>query len=158
MKKITLLLVCLLVGVATSFAQRAGDSSVGLNFNYASETEFGIGTKYQYYITDNVRMEPEFNYFFKHDYVSFWDLGLNVSYLFQVAPDVGLYPLVGLGYANAHFDEWDSNDGSVQAKFGAGAEFRVYPNCKLIIEPKYQVLNTDFKNQFVITAGLSYTF
>ena len=53
-------------------------------------------------------------------------------------------------------DAPDDSDGSFQAKVGAGAEFRFFPNAKLIIEPKYQF--NDFKNQFIFTAGFAYCF
>ena len=160
MKKLALFLICLAVGITTSFAQRAGDSSLGLNLNYASETSFGLGARYQYNLTDNVRIEPEFNYYFKHDYCSYWDLGANVSYLFSVASDVTIYPLVGLGYMHGKFQPGgevpDYSDGSFQAKIGAGVEFKLLPTTKLIIEPKYQF--NDFENQFIITAGIAYCF
>ena len=160
MKKIALLLVCLIAGITTSFAQRAGDGSLGLNLNYASETSFGIGTRFQYNLTEYVRIEPEFNYYFKHDYCSFWELGANFSYLFPVASDVVVYPLAGLGYMHgkADIDDafGDKSDGSFQAKLGAGVEFKLLPTTKLIIEPKYQF--NDFENQFIITAGIAYCF
>lgn len=159
MKKFALIIVCLLATISTSFAQRAGDKSLGLNLNYASETSFGIGTRFQYNFTDNIRVEPEFNYYFKHDYCSFWDLGANFSYLFPVASDVVVYPLVGVGYMHgkADLDEFaEYDDGSFQAKLGAGVEFKLLPTTKLIIEPKYQF--NDFENQFIITAGVAYCF
>ena len=163
MKKIAFLLVCLVAGITTSFAQQAGDSSVGLNLNYASETSFGMGARYQYNITNNIRIEPEFNYHFKHNFMSFWDLSANVSYLFPVAKDVTVYPLVGIGYMHgtAHLDDIEDSlpnetKGSFQAKIGAGVEFQLLPNTKLILEPKYQL--NDFKDQFIITAGIAYCF
>lgn len=157
MKKIALLIVCLIAGMATSFAQRGGDKALGLNLNYGSETSFGIGTRFQYNLTDEVRIEPEFNYYLKHDHRSFWDLGLNFSYLFPVAQDVTLYPLVGLGYGHSklHGNGHSSTD-QFQAKFGAGAEFQLMPSIKMIIEPKFQL--RDRCNQFIITAGMAYCF
>lgn len=149
-----------MAAISTSFAQRAGDKSIGLNLNYASETSFGIGTRFQFNLTDNIRLEPEFNYHFKHHYISFWDLGANISYLLPVASDVTVYPLAGIGYMNAgvHADGTSDkyDDGSFQAKLGAGAEFKLLPNAKLIIEPKYQF--NDYKNQFIFTAGIAYCF
>ena len=152
MKKLTLLIVCLIAGMATAAAQSQGDKALGLNLNYASETSFGLGGKFQYNLTNHVRIEPEFNYYFKHDHVSFWDLGVNFHYLFPVAADVAIYPAVGLGYANAkaHFDEYSASDGKFQAKFGVGADF------KLDIEPKYQLV--DGFDQFIINVGLAYCF
>ena len=40
MKKLTLLIVCLIAGMATAAAQSQGDKALGLNLNYASETSF----------------------------------------------------------------------------------------------------------------------
>lgn len=37
MKKLTLLIVCLIAGMATAAAQSQGDKALGLNLNYASE-------------------------------------------------------------------------------------------------------------------------
>lgn len=158
MRKFALCLVCILMGITTSFAQKAGDSSVGLNLNYASETSFGFGTRYQYNITNAVRVEPEFNYYFKHDHCSYWDLGANVSYLFPIASDVTVYPLAGIGYMHGklHGDEGSYGEGSFQAKLGGGIEFQLLPTIKLIVEPKFQF--NDFDNQFIITAGVAYCF
>lgn len=159
MKKLMTLVVMLVIGLTTAFAQpSSGDKGIGINLNYASETSFGIGTKFQYNLTNHVRIEPEFNYYFKHDYVSFWDLGVNFHYLFPVASDVNIYPAVGIGYANAKVsdDGWSASDGKFNAKFGVGADFMLSPNLKLNIEPKYQLV--DGFDQFVISAGLTYMF
>ena len=157
MKKFTLLIVCLIASMATTFAQRCGDKSVVFKLNYASDTSFGIGTRFQYNITDQIRVEPEFNYYFEHDYVSFWDMGVNAAYLFPIASDVTLYPLAGIGYAHFDGNGCDGcSDGRFQAKFGAGAEFQLVPKVKVVIEPKFQLV--DDSNQFVITAGIAYCF
>lgn len=161
MKKLVLLLAFIVVGITTSFAQRTGDSFLGLNLNYASETSFGIGTRYQYNLTNNFRVEPEFNYYFKHDYCSFWDLGANISYLIPIASDLTVYPLAGIGYMHGKLQSTggevnEYSDDTFQAKLGAGVEFQLLPTTKLIIEPKYQFNN--FKNQFIITAAIAYCF
>ena len=156
MKKIALLIVCLIASMTTTFAQKAGDKSLGFNLNYASETSFGIGTRFQYNVTDQIRVEPEFNYYFRNDHVSFWDMGVNAAYLFPIASDVTLYPLAGIGYTHVRLHCPNADDGRFQAKFGAGAEFQLVPNVKVMIEPKFQLID-DF-NQFVLTAGVSYCF
>lgn len=156
MKKFLVLLVCLMASFTTTFAQSKGDASVGLNLNYAGETSFGMGTRFQYNITDNIRLEPEFNYYFKHDHLSAWDLGANIAYLFPIADDVVIYPMAGAGYMGIKPEGFDS-DGCFQAKFGAGIEFKILPTTKIIIEPKYQIID-DIDDQFVITAGISYCF
>ena len=167
MKKVLLLIVCLIAGISSSFAQERGDMGIGMNLNYGSETSVGLGAKFQYNVTDNIRVEPEFNYYFKHDYTTFWDLGVNVQYLFQVAEDVVIYPLAGLGYAHADVElemdlgeygtvEASGSGGDVQFKFGAGAEYRLTDTFKVVVEPKFQLV--DGRNQFVFSAGVVYNF
>ena len=159
MKKLAFLVITLIMGVTTAFSQNAqGDKGIGLNLNYAAETSFGLGAKFQYNLTDHVRIEPEFNYYFEPDWVSFWDLGVNFHYLFPVASDVTIYPAVGIGYAHAKadFEEISASEGKFNAKIGVGADFNLGGNWKLNIEPKYQIVD-DF-NQFVISAGLTYKF
>lgn len=173
MKKTTLLLACLAASITSSFAQEGGDSSLGFNLNYASGSSFGIGARFQYNLTNTVRIEPEINYYIKNDNCHFWDVGANFSYLLPVARDVTVYPLVGFGYMQGAeigldytadpYQKIDTTFGSFQAKLGIGAEFQILSNAKLIIEPKYQFANFDdichdFKNQFVITAGIALTF
>lgn len=46
------------------FAQQ-GKQAIGGNLSYGTEIEsVGIGLKYQYNITDQIRIEPSMNYFF----------------------------------------------------------------------------------------------
>ena len=172
MKKLLLLIVCLVAGITSSFGQEKGDMGVGMNLNYGSEFSIGLGAKYQYNVTDNIRLEPEFNYYFKHDGATVWDMGLNVQYLFHVADDVVVYPLAGLGYAHVKCDysvtleDYEGNsqtlesgsasDGEIQFKFGAGAEYRLTDTFKIVVEPKFQLI--DNFNQFVLTAGVVYNF
>lgn len=47
------------------FAQQ-GKQAIGGNLSYGTEIEsVGIGLKYQYNITDQIRIEPSMNYFLK---------------------------------------------------------------------------------------------
>lgn len=162
MKKILVLLVCLCAFATTSFAQK-GESALGANLNYGSELNFGIGVKYRYSFTDNWRIEPTMNYYFKHDYVSMWDIGANMHYVIPVASNISVYPLAGLEYANTklHSGEWgenwkDVNDGQLAVNLGAGVDFKVASNIVIDLGLKYQII--DNWNQLVVNAGISFTF
>ncbi len=160
MKKILVFLVCLCACIATSYAQQ-GESALGVNLNYGNDTNFGLGVKYRYNLSDHVRIEPAFNYYFKHDYVSMWDLNANFHYLCPVAENVTVYPLAGIGYANAtaHLKEWgldNESDGKITVNLGAGADFQVSSSVKLNLELKYQIID-DF-NQLVLSAGVVFAF
>ena len=64
MKKLFLMLCVALVSVG-AFAQK-GEQRVGLNLNYGTEVaNVGLGAKYQYGLTDAIRLEGGFDYFFK---------------------------------------------------------------------------------------------
>lgn len=161
MKKFLVLLVALVACFSVSYAQQ-GQSAVGVYFNYGNETNLGLGVKYRYSFTDNWRIEPAFNYFFKHDYVSLWDLGANVHYLFHAGDKVNIYPLAGLHYANATahmkdlgFDENES-DGKFGVNLGAGVDFKVAPALTVGVEAKYQII--DEFDQLVVSAGITYCF
>lgn len=160
MKKILVFLVCLCACIATSYAQQ-GESALGVNLNYGNDTNFGLGVKYRYNLSDHVRIEPAFNYYFKHDYVSMWDLNANFHYLCPVAENVTVYPLAGIGYANAtaHLKDWgldNESDGKITVNLGAGADFQVSSSVKLNLELKYQIID-DF-NQLVLSAGVIFAF
>ena len=63
MKKLFMVAIILMVGVSAAMAQK-DVKAVGLNLNYGSEIKnVGIGAKFQYGITDAVRIEPSFNYY-----------------------------------------------------------------------------------------------
>ena len=162
MRKKILSVACVLAMSTVAFAQSKGDMAFGGNLNYGSETSLGIGAKFQYGITDRLRLEPEINYYFKKDNVSYWDLGANLHVLFPIASDVTLYPLVGMGYGHGKADLGDGytyGDGYFQAKIGVGADFKLSSSWKLNIEPKYQFMDAgDDNGQFVLSVGLAYSF
>ena len=100
MKKLFMVAIILMVGVSAAMAQK-DVKAVGLNLNYGSEIKnVGIGAKFQYGITEAVRIEPSFNYYLEKDGLSMWDLNANVHYLIDVAEKTKVYPLAGIGYAN----------------------------------------------------------
>lgn len=114
-------------------AQIEGDSGVGVNFGYQAGnlnmSNAGIGIKYNYMITDALRMEIGGTYYFKgsaadvpyiNDKVSqnknlgyrsnkdtdWFDVELNAHYLFNVAEQVNVYPIFGFSamFGNTKFN------------------------------------------------------
>ena len=84
MKKILFLAVCFLMLVGNTYAQK-GKQAIGFGLSYGTEIEsVGLGLKYQYNITNPIRLEPSLNYFFENDNVSMLDVNLNFHYLFPV--------------------------------------------------------------------------
>lgn len=93
--------------LSSTYAQK-GRQAIGFGLSYGTEIESaGLGIKYQYNITNPLRIEPSFNYFFENDNVSMLDLNVNFHYLCPVAQSVKLYPLFGLTMSNWMFDMHD---------------------------------------------------
>ena len=99
MKKFIVLFSMMFFIMGSAFAQK-GIQAAGVHLNYGTKIEsFGIGVKYQYNITDNIRLEPSMNYFFANNNVDMFDINANVHYLFPMASNIRIYPLAGLTFA-----------------------------------------------------------
>lgn len=175
MKKLIVLMSFIALAMGTAFAQK-GDKAVGVNLGYGTEiSNLGIGAKFQYGITDAIRAEASFDYFLKKDFVSMWDVNVNVHYLFPVANRFKVYPLVGLTYTNwktggfeidlggmeellpeEDMEVESGNIGKFGVNLGAGAEYSITEKLAVNFEVKYQLIS-DF-NQAVFNLGLSYKF
>ena len=162
-----------------AFAQK-GEQKIGLNLNYGTEiSNMGLGAKYQYGITDAIRLEGSFDYFFKKDYLSMWDINVNAHYLFPVAEKFKVYPLVSLTYTNWKFDgesvakdfwgddydeveddfdegDLDQSSGKFGVNLGAGVQYDINSKWAVNFEVKYQLIS-DF-NQAVFGLGIAYKF
>ena len=173
MKKIFIFLGLMFVMLSGTYAQK-DRQAIGFGLSYGTEIESaGLGIKYQYNITNPLRIEPSFNYFFENDNVSMLDVNVNFHYLFPVAQSVKLYPLFGLTMSNWMFDmhdldvDWDGdhvhvddggnhNEFRIGANLGAGAEFALGRNWAMNVEFRYQLVD-DFV-QGVINFGAAYRF
>lgn len=117
MKKIFLSLCIALVSVC-SYAQK-GTTGIGLYGAYGSEnSNFGLGAKVQHNFTDAIRAEAQFDYFFKKDYMTNMNVGVNLHYLIPISETFRVYPLVGVSYVYWKFDA-----GDVLGAAGIGGSF-----------------------------------
>lgn len=163
MKKFIIAACMMLIGFGSAFAQQ-GKQAIGGNLSYGTEIEsVGLGVKYQYHITDQIRIEPSMDYFFKNDGLSMFDINANVHYLFPVASNVRLYPLAGFTYTNWHLDlgkvgdyNVSGSDGKFGVNLGAGAEFNLAANWVMNLEIKYQLISD--VDQGVFNLGVAYNF
>lgn len=163
MKKFIIAACMMLIGFGSAFAQQ-GKQAIGGNLSYGTEIEsVGLGVKYQYHITDQIRIEPSMDYFFKNDGLSMFDINANVHYLFPVAGNVRLYPLAGFTYTNWHLDlgkvgdyNVSGSDGKFGVNLGAGAEFNLVANWVMNLEIKYQLISD--VDQGVFNLGVAYNF
>lgn len=133
-----------------------------------SYSNIGIGAKFQWNVINRLRLEPSFTYFFKKDFISMWDIDVNVHYQFPVGKVVTLYPLAGLSVMGVKVDiptvdlgEYGAIGGSVSDtefgfNIGAGADFNLSERFALNVEAKYKI-GGDW-NRFMIGAGVAYKF
>ena len=165
--------------------------AVGLNLGVApslesgaSVTNFGIGAKFQYNVTNPIRLEAAFDYGFKNKGVDVMTIGVNAHYIFNVANKISVYPLVGLGYAHCKataigipdFDEndwggianWETDiddygtkeeSGSANKFFfnvGVGGQYDLNDKLAVNLEIKYQYIENF--NRLPISLGIAYKF
>ena len=191
MKKVIIALCMLLTGAVASYAQE-GQMAVGINLGVApcletgGPTNFGLGAKFQYNVTDPIRVEANLEYWFKAKEVSVFDVYANIHYLIPIADKFKLYPLAGIGYANLHMStpkieipdipnipgipgldlddilgELEDVDDSANASrflfnIGVGAEYDITDNLTANFEFYYQYMK-DF-NRLPIKLGIAYKF
>ena len=66
------------------FAQK-GEKSAGLNLNFGTTAKnVGLGAKFQYGITDAIRIEPSLSYYFGGS--GMLDITANAHYVFNIVP------------------------------------------------------------------------
>ena len=161
MKKFIVLFSMMFFIMGSAFAQK-GIQAAGVHLSYGTEIEsFGIGIKYQYNITDNIRLEPSMNYFFENNGIDQFDINANAHYLFPMASNVRVYPLAGLTFARWSFPQLIggkfSNDATrLGINIGGGAEMDITDKLMLNFELKYQLVN-DF-DQAIFNFGIAYMF
>lgn len=167
MKKICLALVCAIVCSVASFAQK-GQSAVGINLGYGigldepKPKNIEIGVKYQYNISDPIRLEAAFNYGIKDKIqgvdVSVMDYALNAHYLFNVSDSFKFYPVVGLGALSGKAEVAGESESKTKFMFnaGVGGEYCVGEHLGISLEVKYQYAK-DFA-RIPILLGVAYKF
>ena len=164
MKKILLMAVAMMMAVTMNAQSEKGAMALGGNFNIGLDhgyTNFGIGAKYSYNFIDHLRGEASFDYFFKKDYVSQWDINVNLHYVFDIKEKHGLYPLAGFTYIHQHQSvsyagyTATANTGHAGFNLGAGYEYRFSDHFKAGVEGKFQWADG---GRGVISFGAAYMF
>lgn len=146
MKKMMFTAALMLMGATAMEAQTSAlfGNGIGINIGYGGfNKNAGMGVHARLHLVNGFRVEPTFDYYFKKDDVSQWDVMANFHYVFPVAGKVGLYPLVGIGAAGFN---WGNNgsDTGFSMNFGAGMEFPVSSDFSLGFELKGQYVGIDW--------------
>lgn len=172
MRKLFLTAVIALLSIG-AYAQK-GQTYLGGQLAYPTDIEsLGIGVKGGYGITDAIRAQATFDYFLKKNNVSWWDLNLDVHYLFPLGNNIKVYPLAGLTYLRGSVDGFTQtvntpdgtvtvgsnesySDGNLGLNLGGGFQYDLTDKLVLNAEVKFQIIKDT--NQGVISAGLAYKF
>ncbi|MDR1203485.1 MAG: porin family protein [Tannerellaceae bacterium] len=178
-RKVAIMAIALVAMSVAAGAQEKGDMAAGGNLVLGSGdsfTNFGIGAKFQYNVTNPLRLEGSLTYFLpKKESVanlvetslSMWDLSVNGHWLFPVAENVTLYPLAGLGIlgtsssAKLNMGDWGNYSGSGSStelglNLGGGIDLKLTDELIFNAELKYKT--TSSWNRLLISAGLAYKF
>ncbi len=154
MKKFLLLSFVALVATFSASAAK-GEKAFGAQFDYATKKSMvGLGLNFQYEFVDNVRIEPEFIYYFKNEGIDAFNINLNFHYLIRTSRSFAIYPLAGFSYARISddFGGWNR----FGANIGVGSEYSVNKNFAFYIEQRFQILKD--MNQGVTCLGVKYKF
>lgn len=170
MRRILLLMAAVLC-ITVASAQEKGETTLGAQVVYGSGdglSNIGIGAEFQWNVINNLRLAPSFTYFLKKDYVSMWNGGVDVHYLFPVSDLITLYPLAGVGMwgvkvsvPEVDLGEYGSYGGSVSDtefgfNIGGGVDFNLSEKFAINAEIKYK-LGGDW-SRLLISAGVAYKF
>ncbi len=156
MKKILALVLVAVMGCGYAAAQK-GQMGVGGNLLYGTEINMvGIGGKFQYGITNDIRAEASFNYYFRNNGFHMWDLNANAHYLFNIAPKFRAYPLAGLTVVNKSYSATDESVTRFGLNLGGGCEYEITPSVAVNAEFKYSIVSSI--DQAVFLLGATYRF
>lgn len=173
MKK-KLIAFCMALFGLCAYAQQ-GQSAVGVSIGVApnlesnvSVTNFEIGAKYQYGITDNLRLEGNLDYGFKSNGVGVFTLTGNIEYLFHLSDKFTIYPLAGIGYghigvsADAYIPGLDDvvsvsyGESRFLFNVGLGAEYPITDKISVGADIRFQYMKNF--SRLPIMVGVTYKF
>lgn len=170
MKKLMMLFCVALMSVGASAQEyyeeeyegaQAGDWAIGLDLGMGfgdSYVNFGLMPKVQYYVTDAFRPEVSFDYFIPKNHQNFWDININLHYLFHMKYGIYIYPILGATFQHYHFSYAGEtiNEGRFGLNAGAGMQYDITPNLYCNLEMRYQYVKD--LGRGILQIGIGYRF
>ena len=140
---------------------KTNSKALGVNLLFGSfNNNIGIGAKYQHFVTDNIRLEGSFGYYFPSNGLYAWDINANAHYVFRLSPKFAVYPLAGSSYSNWGLKLGILNNttvydhtGSLGANFGGGVQYFLTDNVFVNAEAREQVLSGNY-SQTNVSVGI----
>ena len=141
MKKLFFVISMMLMSIGAFAQQGTCTAGAHVSLLLQDNKNVGIGALVGYEVIDNVRGVAEFDYYFKKDYASGWEVDLNGEYLFRLADGMfTVYPLVGVNLFGWKFDYagHSDSDSKLGLNIGGGVEFKVMPSLSIKAEYNYK--------------------
>ena len=161
MKKLMMIAAMMLMSVG-AFAQD-GKFAIGVDFNYlidSDDSRMAPGVKLQYEFIEDFRVEANFKYYLKKDYVSAWNANANIQYVIPVTDMFRVYPLVTFGVLGSS-PEYGEGSSAFVFGGGAGAEYFLTENVKVYLDAIYQYGKKDgvkVVDNPLVSVGVAYAF
>jgi len=157
LKRVAIVIIAVVTMSMSAFAQEKGDMAIGGSLVFGSGNGYGnvgLGGKFQYNVTNPIRLEGAFTYFFEKKNTSMWDLSANAHYLFKVADQITVYPLAGVGILGV--SSYGHSDSDFGINLGGGLDYKLADNLFINAELKFRVGGDWDRTMFGI--GLGYRF
>ncbi len=154
MKKLTFTLLFIVLSI-TMYSQ----TKVGLQAAYGTNSEFGIGAKASFRITDKFFASPSFNYYFGESVqgASSSIIGINADahYIFPGKNGLSFYPLGGLNFTRSSVSALGFSASTTEIGFnvGGGLNYDLSSSLTGVFEAKYILSAFD---QAVFNIGVLY--
>jgi outer membrane protein X len=169
-RKVAIVAIAVMTMSVAAGAQEKGNMAVGGNLALGSGdriTNYGIGAKFQYNVTNPLRLEGAFTYFLKKDYMTMWDLSVNGHWLFPLGDKITAYPLAGLGILNYGYDYsvdlgglgsygTSGSTSDFAINLGGGIDLKLTDKLIFNAELKYKI--SDVWDRLQLSAGVVYKF
>lgn len=162
MKKIISLLLIVIAAFysGNAYSTIKGEKYIGILGGYNTQNKSALaGIAFQYRFSQYFRIAPNFQYVFKHNSLSAYQINLNTHYPLALDTKLNFYPIAGLTYQSWHTSV-ASEDSNTYKKFGfnigAGFEYMATPSLKISVEGKYSWIKRYDSGGFFM--GIGYLF
>ena len=145
----TVLIVLTMIAIGAS-SLTAVDLGIGLTYGMEIE-EAGLHIDALLEISRELRIGPDFTYYFTDEELTVWEINLNLQYCFVSSGDLKVYALGGIQFAHSSLDTGgiSSSDNEIGFNAGIGLEYRI-DKFKFFLEPRYTFSGLE---QFSVCAG-----
>ena len=146
MKKLFIILgVALICSISLPALAQKGNMKLGPTVSYGTGVEnLGVGAKFHYGITDQIRLAPGFTYWLVSGATS-WEANLDGNYMFGESDKMAFYALGGLNIYGVSIEVMGISSSATEVGLNAGAGLQLPLGAKMtgIAEAKYVLGNAD---------------